>query len=921
MKRSLCSLLGAAILVTGCTQALSPDEIIAQLKHTHTQDSKAAILLLKTGIQSYPEDMRLRQLIAQQYYEVGDYVSAEKELQRLYDAEFDTEASFNLLTKTLYHNTQYDALLALTQDVILHRSDSFSDTSLTNAYLFQGLAYFKQDEVEAAKHSLLSASEVTTDSVYGQLSDAINHTVAARMDEAIALLDEIIEQAPELLEASLLKAQLLTQHNRLAEAANVFADLHTRYPLNNRFALFYASSLIANSDFETAAPLLKSLREQIPQNGHVQHLLGAYAFHQQDFMSAKMHAESALKNRVYNVPVIALAGLSSLQVGNHEQAKDYLDMIVQKFAEDHPITQAKILVNNKLGYEKDNLLLLSEQDLTKINPALLSATAYSFINIGDLDTASELIQLVNQRGANVPDSILNKNRLLAIALNDQANISELEAWVAKHDDDLNAKQLLALAQLKNKNYTDVITLTNDLNTSQESVGNYILQGMAQLGLGQHKEADNTFKQVLTLKPNNMIALHYFTEMHMANGQIQTALDYALRALQEDPQDLKSLDYVYRLSTPLGKLESNIVYLQDAYQKHSSDIRYRILLATARFALADYDSVKDLLAEVVVTPRTPTAHYSLLSSSYLQLKQPIEAKRIFAQWRKHHPKMLEPYIKELALLELEQNWLDSLELINQALRHHPRLNALLIIKATAQMELKRFAEASITLNKLTPAGQQSDKGKLAKATLAYHENRLEEALVVFSELYEQTPRENLAHKIADVHFKLLQPKVATDFLATHIDVFPEDRVAKLMYASKMIDVDIIQAINALQTLNQEMPNNVFIVNNLAYAHLQAQQLKKAENMARQALELQPENPNILDTFGLIKAAQGENEQALLYFKMAYQANPYAVEIALNYSEALIDAQQISQAKRILTSLSTKDDALIARLNALKERVDS
>ena len=83
-----------------------------------------------------------------------------------------------------------------------------------------------------------------------------------------------------------------------------------------------------------------------------------------------------IDGQLYSVSSYSLAALSSIKTGDFEQAKRYLDAINITFPDDHPITNARLLTNAKLGYSDDSVAALLSKDFNKIDPQLITSTAY-----------------------------------------------------------------------------------------------------------------------------------------------------------------------------------------------------------------------------------------------------------------------------------------------------------------------------------------------------------------------------------------------------------------------------------------------------------------------------------------------------------------------------------------------------------------
>jgi Flp pilus assembly protein TadD len=102
------------------------------------------------------------------------------------------------------------------------------------------------------------------------------------------------------------------------------------------------------------------------------------------------------------------------------------------------------------------------------------------------------------------------------------------------------------------------------------------------------------------------------------------------------------------------------------------------------------------------------------------------------------------------------------------------------------------------------------------------------------------------------------------------------------------------------LNKSNPNNLVILNNLAWA-LHASGDNRAITYAEQALKLKPDNPSVLDTMGWILVNQGQSDRGIKLLQQALSKAPDAAEIHWHLAAAYAKAGDRIRAKSELTRL--------------------
>ena len=918
MKKTVIAVWTIALLA-GCTQQLTTEQIIQQVSQPGAQDIRTAILLLKNGLVEDPESNQLRQLLAQRYMDVGDYQSADKEWVKLFNGSYQPTIVIPSLLQSKYLMAEYEGLINFVNSLASQHIQSITETQLSTAYIYQALAHYKQGNTDAATSSIQLANDIATDNAFTNLGQAVDAASQAANEEALDLIDQVLAIQPKFTEALLLKGQLLTLLERYDDAQDVFAIIHQKLPDNNRFKLFYAASIIKNTEYPLAQPIIDELLIDLPLNGYVQQLAAVIAYDKGDFVNAKIHAEKAIDGQLYSVSSFSIAALSSVQTGDFEQAKRYLDAINITFPDDHAITNARLLTDAKLGYTQASVTSLLQKDLSKIDPLLVTSTAYKLSSEGRSTEASALLKRLESSGVELSDDMQAKSTLLNMALNQDQAIVQLENAIASGLNVEANKQLLLLTYYKAKQFDKALTLSNTMIEAGPSEVGLIIKALVHLSSNEILLGKKAFADVLAINPKNITALQFFSDLHITALEYDLALGYVQKVLEQAPHDLNSLNHLYNASIGLNTTRSYLPKFKDAFSVFSSRIEYRLLYASALYASQHYDEVTDLLGRYVTNPSTPPLFWSLLASSKIAKQDFIGAQREYEKWRTVHPKSVEPYIAELGILELNEDWISSERLVNRAIMLHPQIPMFKIIKANVLIELKKYNEARNAIVILNDEQEQHPKAQLALAHIAFYSEEYADAVTRYKALYEKSPVALVAHKYAQSLYNVGRIDEAIGLLQSHTKTYPDDMTSYAMLGSFLMRHDTPNAILVLSNLNFRVPNNVFILNNLAFSHYLLEQTVDAEKYAKQALDIDPENEKILDTLGMIKLKQNDISGALAFLEIAYNKAPFDVPIVLNYAEALIVAGNTKDAEKILTSISSKEPELVARLNELQKKI--
>ena len=118
---------------------------------------------------------------------------------------------------------------------------------------------------------------------------------------------------------------------------------------------------------------------------------------------------------------------------------------------------------------------------------------------------------------------------------------------------------------------------------------------------------------------------------------------------------------------------------------------------------------------------------------------------------------------------------------------------------------------------------------------------------------------------------------------------------------MAGKDFAFAVKQYKTLLEIEPNDVLALNNLAWVSGQLKDPKALE-YAEKATKLAPNNPAILDTYGVLLVENGDIAHGVEALYKATTVAPNAASIRLNLARALVKSGQKDAAKKELEMLA-------------------
>ena len=179
--------------------------------------------------------------------------------------------------------------------------------------------------------------------------------------------------------------------------------------------------------------------------------------------------------------------------------------------------------------------------------------------------------------------------------------------------------------------------------------------------------------------------------------------------------------------------------------------------------------------------------------------------------------------------------------------------------------------------------------LARASSLLAENgRLEDAIDRIRRLREANPRQAENFWLLEVNL-LLDQEQQQEALSTATEALEEhpDNI-EIRYARAMLYDGIGQTADAeadLRHIIEQEPENAVALNALGYIlTTRTDRLREARGYIEKALQLDPDNPAILDSMGWVLFLEGQIEPSLDYLSRAWAAFPDP-EVAAHYGEAL------------------------------------
>lgn len=894
--------LVVALALSSCVKQTA-EELVTQAKsELQKDDTTAAIIFLKNALINEPKNVEARFLLGKSYVEIGMAEFAEKDLLEALNLGYEQNEVLPLLANAYYLQFKYQKVIDLVDN-----ASNLSPSAETSLLMFQALAYFQIDKPNQAKASVNKANEISTDSIYSQLGNAYTSFNNKQLDVALKEVDSLLLLSPELPEALLLKAQLLTLKGDSAESVKYFEKYSELLPNLLQARVFLANAYLKNKEFEKSEKVVDRLLKINSEQAFLNQIKGFIRYQSDDFANAKLYTERAIQNGLSSIPNRIIAGISAFKLQNYEQAYDHLEVIQDDLPKQHVIRKLFAMVALKLGQNSEaassfqDLEGLSEDDIV-----LLSAASTQFINAGKLEEAREIMTKAESLEYNNPLRIAQKG-LMRLSLNDIEGLTDLEEALAEKPGLEGINTALARAYIDNGIYDKALDLGKQwIEQNNQETSGYVLAAIAYAKLGDIVNAEAMYDEVVSIERENPAANIYFADKAFNSGDEDKALSFLNIILEGHPTYFPALKRQFVLHFKNNKTDLGLSAIEIARKQSPENNKLILLMGQALFTAKRYSKVIDLL-EPIKNESSTGDFWTLIIDSYFASGKVNLAIELSREWVEIQPLEKKAYLYLIALLEKDVNFNAALEVVKKAQLKFPDDEQFDVLSIHFNLVDNDINSASIAYEMLSDEVKSSPIGKGLYGQVLLEQGKVEQAVPLLKVFYEMKATIRSATLLSRSYRELEKFDEAIDFINAHMKQHGESTILQLQIA----ELAILNGNNelAIQQYTKVLKNNdqdIRSLNNLAFLLLQEGKYDDALQYAQKALKVRPKHPSLLDTLGLIQLKMNQPQSAVKTLREAYEQNRGAAEIAFHYVEALIANNESDLARKVLARVEVSDE---------------
>ncbi|MCC5451114.1 PEP-CTERM system TPR-repeat protein PrsT [Rheinheimera sp. UJ51] len=890
------SLVFLAVLAA-CSKKTPDEHYNAAQDFINQAQYAAAAIELRSAIQQAPEDARLRAALAETMLKSGDSVTAEREFERALQYGTPIADIAPLLVKSYYLNNNFEQ--AANFD-LAGTALSVADSALLDTY--RALSLISMSDAPAA-FSLFEALSTSSQADAAAFAKA-NVTASKRQyDEAFAAIETITADSPLFDESMYFKAKLYASQQQDAEAAAAFEHYVKKVPTATLAKLLLAQTYVRMQDFTKAEPQLDALLKQFPQQPYANHLLSIIKYEKGELELAKQFSENAVRFGMTIPESRIIAAMSAARLNQNAQALNMLEPIASELQRFPAAQRLYAVLQLNAGQGERAAEILSSLPVEEQNIELLAQTAFQLLRQGNDKSADLLLQNYQNNHSQDSSSLAT---LASIRLNIEGQrpgaIEDLEKALQLDPAMDDARMRLITAYIEEKRFAEIDRLTEQWQADPKTrTAAFNIKSYVALLQGDFEKANEFNTLAAAETPDNPFVGYIQAVLLSQKQDLSAATKRIEQVIVATPTYLPALEFYYSINRGKDGQNKAKQKIEQIYTANTQNFALRLLMAQIYTDNQQFDKTAELLSAIdAELPNLPPLHYLLLIDAHQNTGKQTLALQLAEKWYRKNEKNPQAAFSYANALTSNKEFNKALDIINTLSVSYPDNPRLQLAQIRLLSELKRYTQAISRINTLPEELKKSGEVQYILAQLYMSTSQPKEASSALKASYAANPTALTAVYLVDEIAKT-SVNEAIAFIDKHTEVHGRDNGLITFKANLLIEQDADQAMSLFAEIVQDAPNLVTL-NNYAWLLIERNQFAKAEPLVKQALQMAPNHPDILDTFGLLLLRKKDYAAAVGQFEKSLAIRPDATDVQLHYVEALIADNKMTKASSVLRTVS-------------------
>jgi len=905
-------------LSSGCNQNPSAEEYIKRgVEYRDNKEWDSAIIEFKNAVKQAPENAYARVVLGKTYLETLNIDSAIKELSRAIDLGYDkTKLSIPLGKAYLQVGESQRIIDEITP------MDTQTATEMATINAFRGLAYLRLGDKKAARSALEKAGKQDGETIEVRLAWAAFENVNGNVGAQEQWLLPLLERGDGVAEAWSQMGEIEQRRNNLDAADKAYSRAIAIRQSPHLDYLRRSMIRIELNDIDGAESDIALLKKAGANWPMITHAEGLIDFKAENYADAQTHFLATLSKDPNYSPSEFMAGLASFHQQNYQNANTYLE---RYFVGNPGNTQARLVYAASLLATRNSAKALKVlQDLDHKIPndfRILSLMSDAYLREGKTVESLETLQ----KAVRVkPDQASTRLQLGSALIRnpDTVGLGQQELKKALELDPglKQAKLALFMSHIRSKQFPEALAIARDVESSHQdqSMGANLV-ALTYLAEGKGDVAKQQLMKTLKRFPVDILTSHNLAKIHIMEKNYGDARALYIKVIEKNPDHIQSLQQMALISAREGNSDEMMQWLQKAVDRNPKKIQPKLILASQYLQQGNSTGAMQVLNNVTESEKDNAGFVILMARAKIDIGEHQHALRLLKGLTSKQPKATAGYFL-LAQVYAAQNNINKMrEALERTVELDP--NHLLAHVALARLELaegrdKAFNARLASLQKNYPGNLQVE---LLKAQKSSAKKDYDSAIKTLSELRLETPQSDVVIELSRNQWQSGDRQGAISSLELWSETNKDDRVLLLLAEYYLLENRQVEATETYKTLEQELPDNPRVLNNLAWS-LKDSDPGKGVEYAQRADKIDPDNPLIMDTLAMLLLKADEKVKALEIAERAASKAPNVLDVQLNYADILAANNQKSRARTVLQEvLRTTSDKNKKQL--IKKQLDN
>jgi putative PEP-CTERM system TPR-repeat lipoprotein len=889
-------------LFAGCGND-SPAKLIGSAQDfIAKQDYKSAEIQLKSALQKDPAHAEARYLLGTVMMRVGDYASAEKEFRKALEYKYSPDLVYPQLARSVFRQGSLD----LTRKGLGEfREVKLSDAGALAALKSEvGYAYLSLRQVKDARAAFDEGLAAKPGDPAARIGIARLTVAEGGLDATMKTVEEVLAASPGLVEALMLKAEIQIARGERDAAIATLREVVKAEPINAGARFTIASLLIGARKFDEAASEVGAIRKVLPQDVRGVYLEGVLAFRRGEPEKARERIQLVLRGAPDHAASLLLAGAIEYQLGQFSTGEGYLRKVVTRFPGHLYARSVLALTYLRLGQPaKADETIKPALALGAKNPYFLRTAGEVALANNDPKRATELYERAvaldkDNAGARVRLGVAR----LATGDADGA-MRDLEFAAALNPDATQADLGMIAAHLSRKEYDKALAAADVLATKPSGgplAAN--IKGQIYSARGDRKSARASFEKALELQFDFLPAAANLARMDLADKQPAAARQRFESIVAKAPKNDAALLGLAEIQLVTGTPPKEVIpIVERAVSANPASPNARLTqIAVLLRAQDPKAALAAAQAAAAALPDNP-AIIEALGRTQLAAGEPNQAVSTFNRLATLVPQSSVPLLL-LARAQLAKKDVEAATTtLRKALELQPDRLDVHREAIGAYLAAGKPEDALADARTLQKARPKEAVGFVFEGEVLAAQKKFGEAASAYGEALKRQKAPVLALRMHGLLTQAGKKKEADAVLARWMQENPKDVLVRLYLADSALNrKDYNAAVPAYRQILAEQPNNVVVLNNLAWALWQLKD-PGALALAEKAHGLAPDNPAVADTLGVILVEQGDLKRGMQLLDEAVKAAPNVPDLRLHYARALLKSGDKAAARRELEQI--------------------